>query len=60
MYTFVVDYTVRGQEYRDSVCARNLKVAKLFLGKKHGYKDGRMIKIKDFSCWQLVNIDKKI
>lgn len=53
MVAYYVKYTVRGKEqdrWLDaSVDARDLKSAKKKLGKKHGYKDGRMITIRDVS-----------
>lgn len=47
MTAYSIDYTVRGAYYYGrSIEAKDLKSAKKKLGKKHGYKDGRMIKIK--------------
>lgn len=46
MKAFAIDYSVRGQKYWGKlVDAKDLASAKKKLGKKHGYKDGRMIKI---------------
>ena len=49
MIAYAIDYTVRGQDrpypYSVHVDARDLKSAKKKLGRKHGYKTGRMIKI---------------
>lgn len=46
MIAYSIDYTVKGQRYfGKGVDAKDLKSAKNKLGKKHGYKDGRMIKI---------------
>ena len=45
MQAYFIRYRVRGKEkeYDASVDARDAKSAKRKLGKKHGYKDGRMI-----------------
>lgn len=46
MKAYAIDYTVKGKlHYGVLVDAKDLKSAKIKLGKKHGYKDGRMIKI---------------
>lgn len=46
MKAYGIDYTVKGKRYICvTVDAKDLKSAKKKLGKKHGYKDGRMIKI---------------
>ena len=46
MKAYGIDYTVKGQRYFNvTVDAKDLKSAKKKLGKKHGYKDGRMIKV---------------
>lgn len=45
MTSYSIDYSVKGRQYSKLVDARDLKSAKRKLGKKHGYKDGRMIKI---------------
>lgn len=48
MIAYGITYRVRGTE-RDitaNVEAKDMKSAKRKLGKKHGYKDGRMIQIK--------------
>lgn len=46
MQAYSFDYEVKGQKYyMVSVDAKDIKSAKRKLGKKHGYKDGRMIKI---------------
>ena len=49
MTAYAIEYTVRGKEtnYSILVDAKNLKSAKKKIGKKHGYKDGRMIQIHD-------------
>ena len=44
MTAYAIDYTVKGQKYYKLVDAKDLNSAKKKLGKKHGYKDGRMIK----------------
>lgn len=49
MIAYAIDYRVRGQEktypYSVHIDARDLKSAKKKLGRKHGYKTGRMIQI---------------
>lgn len=46
MTAYCIDYTVKGQRYYGKhIEAKDLKSAKTKLGKKHGYKDGRMIKV---------------
>jgi hypothetical protein len=46
MKAYGIDYTVKGKRYIGAtVDAKDLKSAKKKLGRKHGYKDGRMIKI---------------
>lgn len=45
MTSYSIDYTVKGKAYNRLVDAKDLKSAKRKLGKKHGYKDGRMIKV---------------
>ena len=46
MTSYAIDYTVKGQKYFGKlVDAKDLASAKKKLGKKHGYKDGRMIKV---------------
>lgn len=46
MTAYSIDYTVKGKKYYGkNVDAKDLKSAKTKLGRKHGYKDGRMIKI---------------
>jgi hypothetical protein len=48
MIAFSIDYKVRGKDQLHSVLidARDIKSAKRKLGRKHGYKDGRMIQVK--------------
>ena len=47
MMAFGIKYKVRGNDRVHDVLidARDMKSAKRKLGKKHGYKDGRMIQI---------------
>jgi hypothetical protein len=49
MIAFSIDYTIRGKnmQYPRSISieARDLKSAKRKIGKKNGYKDGRMVEI---------------
>ena len=50
MKAYSIDYTVKGQKhFRKLVDAKDLTSAKKKLGKKHGYKDGRMIKVERVS-----------
>ena len=44
MTAYALDYTVKGQKHFGAlVDAKDIKSAKKKLGKKHGYKDGRMV-----------------
>ena len=47
MIAYGITYRVRGQERLHDILieARDAKSAKRKIGKKHGYKDGRMIQI---------------
>ena len=46
MKAYAIDYSVNGQNFWGKlVDAMDLASAKKKLGKKHGYKDGRMIKV---------------
>jgi hypothetical protein len=50
MKAYAIDYTAKGQRFFGKlVDAKDLKSAKEKIGKKHGYKDGRMIKIERVS-----------
>lgn len=50
MKAYAIDYSVKGQKYIGKlVDAKDFKSAKVKLGKKHGYKDGRMIKVERVS-----------
>ncbi len=50
MKAYAIDYTVKGQKHIGKlVDAKDVTSAKKKLGKKHGYKDGRMIKIERVS-----------
>lgn len=50
MKAYAIDYSVKGQRYFGKlVDAKDVKSAKVKLGKKHGYKDGRMIKVERVS-----------
>ena len=50
MKAYAIDYTVKDKKYFGKlVDAKDIKSAKRKLGKKHGYKDGRMIKIERVS-----------
>ena len=47
MTAYAIDYQIRGKEkevpYSIHIGAKDLKSAKRKIGRKHGYKDGRMI-----------------
>lgn len=46
MKAYAIDYTVKDQKHLGAlVNAKDVASAKKKLGKRHGYKDGRMIKI---------------
>lgn len=48
MIAYSIDYRIRGKEDRlhvISIDAKDLASAKKKIGKKHGYKDGRMVKV---------------
>lgn len=51
MICYVIEYQIRGkyQQHNHQMCvdAVNLVSAKKKIGRKHGYKDGRMIVVKD-------------
>lgn len=50
MKAYAIDYTVKGEKYFGALIdAKDLQSAKKKLGKKHGYKDGRMIKVEKVS-----------
>ena len=50
MKAYAIDYTVKGKLFFSVlVDAKDAKSAKKKLGKKHGYKDGRMIKVERIS-----------
>ena len=55
MTSYAIDYQIRGKETEYTRCihvdAKDLKSAKRKIGKKHGYKDGRMVIIENvFVC----------
>lgn len=45
MKAYAIDYTVKGQKYYRLVDAKDIKSAKTKIGRHHGYKDGRMIRL---------------
>lgn len=50
MKAYSIDYAVKGSYYFNvTVDAKDAKSAKKKLGRKHGYKDGRMIHINRIS-----------
>ena len=49
MKAYAIDYSVKGHKAYRLVEAKDLKSAKTKIGRKHGYKDGRMIKVERVS-----------
>ena len=49
MIAYGIDYSVKEKNYSIMIDANDLKSAKKKIGRKHGYKDGRMIKIIKYS-----------
>ena len=47
MVAYMIDYMIKDIAHSTIVEAKDIKSAKKKLGKKHGYKDGRMIKVKN-------------
>jgi hypothetical protein len=49
MTAYSIDYTIRNKEgmRNASVDAKDIKSAKKKIGKRHGFKDGRMIQIRN-------------
>lgn len=49
MTAYEIDYTIKGKDktFSANIDARDIKSAKQKIGKKHGYKDGRMIQVKN-------------
>ena len=45
MQAYYVEYTVKDKKYTTHIDAKNWDSVKKKLGRKHGYKTGRMIKI---------------
>lgn len=45
MVAYSIKYTVNSKTYDALIEAKDFKSAKKKLGRKHGYKDGRMIKV---------------
>lgn len=45
MQAYAIDYTIKGRSHSTSIDAKDIKSAKKKIGRKHGYKDGRMVKI---------------
>ena len=45
MQAYSIDYTVKGVAFSALIDAKDVKSAKKKLGRKHGYKDGRMVKV---------------
>ena len=47
MTAYGIDYKIRGREGLTTILvdAKDLKSAKRKIGRKHGYKDGRMVQI---------------
>lgn len=51
MQAYGIDYKVNGKPYTATIDAKDVQSAKRKLGKRHGYKDGRMIKV---SCIRII------
>lgn len=49
MIAYNVVYEVNGKQYSKLVEAKDITSAKKKLGRKHGYKSGRMIKVKGYT-----------
>lgn len=49
MIAYSINYKVKDQNRRALVEAKDIISAKKKLGKKHGYKDGRMIRVEQVS-----------
>ena len=51
MVAYSINYKIRGKDTLNSILvdAKDLKSAKRKIGKKHGYKDGRMVQIQGTS-----------
>lgn len=45
MTAYSIDYTVNGKAYSKLIDAKDIKSAKNKIGRKHGYKTGRMVKV---------------
>lgn len=45
MIAYSIDYEVKGKSYSKLVEAKNFASAKKKIGKKHGYKTGRMVRV---------------
>ena len=58
MQAYAIEYQIRGKEQERNheihIDAKNIQSAKKKIGRKHGYKSGRMIILKDvFICGYL-------
>lgn len=51
MVRYSVYYTIKNKDgyYNKAIDAKDLKSAKNKIGKKYGYKDGRMIQVQKYS-----------
>mgnify|MGYP003294367812 CR=1 FL=1 len=45
MQAYNIDYTVKERKFNILIDAKDVKRAKKKIGRKHDYKDGRMVKI---------------
>ena len=45
MISYYIEYMLKGKRFSKYIVAKNLASAKKKIGKKHGYKTGRMIEI---------------
>ena len=49
MTAYAINYTCKGETRYINIDAKDLKSAKKKIGRKYGYKDGRMVKINTVS-----------
>lgn len=49
MTAYNINYTINGKTYNIGIEAKDVASAKKKIGRKHGYKTGRMIKINNVS-----------
>jgi hypothetical protein len=49
MQAYSIQYQLKGKDYSAIIDAKDARSAKRKIGKKHGYKDGRMIRVTSLS-----------